>query len=304
MKPKIILVIGPTAVGKSKMALGLAQEIGAEIINADSQQVYRYMDIGTEKPSEAERELVRHHIIDVANPDQEFNVAMFCRLAEESIRDIESRGRNVIVCGGTGLYIKALTRGLFVGPAHDSLIRARLKEELETHGLGALYHRLVGVDLAATSRIHPNDQQRIMRALEVYELTGKPMSEWQEAHGFGERPYETLTVALDRERAELYDRINQRCEKMIEAGLLDEVAGLVKKGYGLDLRPLKSVGYRHMGLVLKGEMLLDEAVELMKRDTRRLAKRQLTWFRGVDEIHWYHPNDKAQIDSSVERFLR
>jgi tRNA dimethylallyltransferase len=302
MKPEIVLVVGPTAVGKSKIALELAQEIGGEIINADSQQVYRYMDIGTEKPSKAEQEMVRHHIIDVVNPDQEFNAAIFCRLAAASITDIESRGSNAIVCGGTGLYIKALTRGLFVGPAQDARIRASLKEELETHGLNFLYNRLVNVDPAATSRIHPNDQQRIMRALEVYELTGKPMSEWQEAHGFGDQPYDTLTIGLDRERTELYERINHRCDKMIKAGLLDEVTGLVEKGYGLDLRPLKSVGYRHMGLVLKGEMSLDEALELMKRDTRRLAKRQLTWFRGVNEIHWYHPNDKAEIIAAVERF--
>jgi tRNA dimethylallyltransferase len=303
MKPKIVIVVGPTAVGKSKIALDLAQEIGAEIINADSQQVYRYMDIGTEKPSKAEREMIRHHVIDVVNPDEDFNVAIFCRLAAASVRDTKNRGQNAIVCGGTGLYIKALTRGLFVGSAQNPRVRANLKNELAAHGLNYLYNQLVTVDPAATSRIHPNDRQRIMRALEVYELTGKPVSEWQEAHGFGERPYETLTIGLDRERPELYERINERCDKMIKAGLLDEVESLVEKGYGLDLKPLRSVGYRHMGLVLRGEMPLDEAVELMKRDTRRLAKRQLTWFRGMDEIHWYHPNDKTEIVAAVKRFL-
>jgi len=304
VKPKIVVILGPTAVGKSKIALELAQTINAEIINADSQQVYRYMDIGTEKPSQADRELVRHHVIDVVNPDEEFNVAMFCQLATADVTDIKSRGRHVIVCGGTGLYIKAFTRGLFVGPAQDAGVRADLKAELEAHGLDFLYNRLTLVDPVATSWIHPNDQQRIIRALEVYELTGKPMSEWQKAHGFGERPYEALTIGLDRERAELYDRINRRCEKMAEAGLLDEVASLVDNAYGLDLKPLRSVGYRHMGLVLKNEMSLDEALELMKRDTRRLAKRQLTWFRGEDGIQWHHPNDKEKIVAAVQRFLR
>jgi len=303
MKPKIVIILGPTAVGKSKIALKVAQTIGAEIINADSQQVYRHMDIGTEKPSQADRELVRHHVINVVNPDEEFNVAMFCQLATASVTDIKSRGRHGIACGGTGLYVKAFTRGLFVGPAQDAHVRARLKAELEDHGLDFLYRRLTQVDPAATSWIHPNDQQRIIRALEIYQLTGKPISEWQKAHGFGERPYETLTIGLNRERTELYDRINQRCEKMIGAGLLDEVARLVEQGYGLDLKPLRSIGYRHMGLVLKDEMSVDEALELMKRDTRRLAKRQLTWFRGEDGVQWYHPNDKEKIVAAVEGFL-
>jgi tRNA dimethylallyltransferase len=304
MKPKVIVILGPTAVGKSKIALELAQEIGAEIINADSQQVYRFMDIGTEKPSEMEREAVPHHVIDVVNPDEEFNVAMFCRLATASVTDIKRRGNNIIVCGGTGLYIKAFTRGLFLGPAQEPRVRASLKAELEAHGLNFLYNRLSEVDPAATSRIHPNDQQRIIRALEVYELTGKPMSEWQKAHGFAERPYETLTIGLDRERAELYERINRRCEKMIKAGLLDEVASLVEKSYGLDLKPLRSVGYRHMGLVVTGEMSLGEALELMKRDTRRLAKRQLTWFRQDREIRWLHPETEQQgIREAVGLFL-
>jgi tRNA dimethylallyltransferase len=303
MKPKIIIILGPTAVGKSEIALELAQETHAEIINADSQQVYRHMDIGTEKPSQADREIVRHHVIDAVNPDEEFNVAMFCQLATASVTDIRSRGRNIIVCGGTGLYIKALTRGLFVGPAQDMRVREGLRAEIEAHGLGALYARLEQIDPAATSWIHPNDRQRIIRALEVYELTGKPMSEWQKAHAFAERPYDTFTVGLHRERAELYDRINRRSEKMIKEGLLDEVSSLVESGYGLDLKPLRSVGYRHMGLVLKGEMSLDDARELMKRDTRRLAKRQLTWFRGEDEIQWHHPNDKENILRVVEEFL-
>jgi tRNA dimethylallyltransferase len=303
MKPKIIVILGPTAVGKSAVALDLAQEIGAEIVNADSQLVYRYMDIGTGKPSKAERERVPHHVIDVVNPDEEFNVAMFCELAATSVDDIERRGRAIIVCGGTGLYIKALARGLFVGPAQDMSIRAALKAEIEGRGMNSLYRRLEQIDPPATSWIHPNDRQRIIRALEVYEITGKRMSEWQKEHAFGERPYETLMIGLDRERKELYEQINQRCERMIAEGLLEEVSSLAERGYALDLKPLRSVGYRHMGLVLKGEKPLEEALELMKRDTRRLAKRQLTWFRGDKEIQWHHPNDKAKIAAAVEGYL-
>ena len=303
-KAKLVIILGPTAVGKSKLALELASQIGAEIINADSQQVYRYMDIGTGKPSEAERERVRHHLIDIIDPDEEFNAAIFRRLSMAAIADIQSRGKRVIVCGGTGLYLKALTKGLFEGPGQDLALREELNAEAETLGLSALYQRLERVDPEAMSRIHPNDRQRIIRALEVFALTGKPITEWQKEHAFSERAFETLVIGLQRERAELYNAINARCEQMIADGLLEEVRRLVDRGFGLDLKPLQSIGYRHMGLVLKGELRLEEAVALLKRDTRRLAKQQLTWFRGEHDIQWFHPDQKNQLRAAVENFLR
>jgi len=301
MKPKLVVVLGPTAVGKSEVALELAAHINGEIINADSQQVYRQMDIGTAKPSTKLRQKIPHHVIDVVDPDEEFNVARYRELATASIHDVQKRGKQAIVCGGTGLYIKALTRGLFLGPAQNAGIRAEITLKAQRDGLTSLYERLGQIDPSATSWIHPNDRQRIIRALEVYESTGKPMSEWQKEHGFGETSFTTLKIGLDRQRAELYDRINQRCDQMIEAGLVDEVKGLLARGYGLDLKPLRSVGYRHIGLFLMGKMSLEEAVFLMKRDTRRLAKRQLTWFRSDKEIRWFHPQAERERIKVVVR---
>ena len=304
MKPKLVIVLGPTAVGKSDVVLELASEINAEIINADAQQVYRQMDIGTAKPSLAERKKVPHHLIDIVDPDGEFNVAMFRQLATASANDIGTRNKTAIVCGGTGLYIRALTKGLFVGPAQDTAIRHTLTLEAQGHGLRSLYERLEQVDPAATFWIHPHDRQRIIRALEVYELTGKPISKWQKEHGFNEAPFDTLKVGLCRERTELYSLIDRRCDRMIEDGLLDEMKALCAKGYSLDLKPLRGVGYKHVGLFLKGEMGLEEAVFLMKRDTRRLAKRQLTWFRSDKEIRWFHPQaDRGRIKAVVREFL-
>jgi tRNA dimethylallyltransferase len=302
-KQKIVIILGPTAVGKSELALRLALELNAEIVNADSQQVYRYMDVGTGKPSVAERRRVRHHVVDVVNPDEEFNAALFRRLAAESISDMVGRGRRTVVCGGTGLYIKTLTHGLFTGPARDPLVRAALGAEAERDGLAALYARLGRQDPEATAWIHPNDRQRIVRALEVYQLTGKPMSQWQKEHAFAEAPYQTLAIGRNRERAELYGAIDRRCDRMIENGLLEEVRQLAARGYSLELKALQSVGYRHMGMVLRGECLLQEAVDLMKRDTRRLAKRQLTWFRNDREIRWFHPSEIAAARIAITNFL-
>jgi tRNA dimethylallyltransferase len=304
MKPKLVIVFGPTAAGKSDLVLKLASRLNAEVINADSQQVYRQMDIGTAKPSKAELAKVPHHLIDVVDPDEEFNVARYRELAMASAEDIQSRGKQVIVSGGTGLYIKALTRGLFVGPGQDARIRETLNAEAEANGLSSLYQRLERVDSSATSWIHPNDRQRIIRALEVYQLTGKPISEWQKEHAFRESGFATLKIGLDRQRADLYERINQRCDQMIDAGLVHEVKELFDKGYSSHLNSLRSVGYRHVGLFLMGRLRLEEAVHLMKRDTRRLAKRQLTWFRRDEEIHWFHPERQAQeIHQAIDSFI-
>lgn len=302
-RPKLVIVLGPTAIGKSEAALALAPLVSAEIVNADSQQVYRYMDIGTGKPSVAERKRVRHHLVDIINPDEEFNAAIFRGLATAAIADIQERGKQVIVCGGTGLYLKALTHGLFTGPAQDLAIRERLNAEADRAGLTSLYRRLESVDPQAMTRIHPNDRQRIVRALEVFELTGRAISDWQKEHAFAESIFATLKIGLQRERAELYERINDRCDRMIADGFMDEVRALLKKGYGFDLKPLQTIGYRHMGLVIRGETPADEALALMKRDTRRLAKQQLTWFRSDRDIQWFHPDEKENIQAAVENFL-
>ena len=304
MKPKLVIILGPTAVGKTELALALAETINAEIINADSQQIYRYLDIGTGKPSKAERERVRHHLIDVINPDEDFNAALYRQLANTTVEDIHERGAPVFVCGGTGLYLKALTGGLFAGPGQDTELRANLEREIAENGLGPLYERLIAVDPSANAKIHPNDRQRIIRALEVYQSTGRPLSAWQNEHRFQEQSFDLLKIGLLRERAELYDLINERTESMIRAGLLDEVRGLIAHGYRLDLKPLRSVGYRQMGEVIEGTKKLPKALEEMKQETRRLAKRQLTWFRSDPEIRWFHPEkQEREVAELIEAFL-
>jgi tRNA dimethylallyltransferase len=304
MKAKIVIVLGPTAVGKTELALELAQSVDGEIVNADSQQVYRYMDIGTGKPSRTDRERVRHHVIDIVNPDGEFNAAVYRQLAVASIDEIQKRGKNVVVCGGTGLYLKALTHGLFLGPGQDPDLRQELEREISANGLASLYQRLIEVDPSVVSSIHPNDRQRVIRALEVHRSTGRPLSQWQREHSFQENPFAVLKIGLLRERAELYDLINRRSEGMIEDGLLDEVRGLISCGYGLDLKPLRSVGYRQLGEVIQGVKELSEALEEMKQETRHLAKRQLTWFRRDEEIQWYHPvTQQREIIAAAKKFL-
>lgn len=304
MKPKIVIVLGPTAVGKTELALAVAPKVNAEIVNADSQQVYRYLDIGTGKPSKPERERVRHHLIDVVNPDEDFNAARYRQLAAASIDEIHKRGAKVLVSGGTGLYLKALTGGLFSGPSQDTELRANLEREIAQIGLAALYDRLIAIDPGANTKIHPNDRQRIIRALEVYQSTGRPLSEWQNEHRFQEEAFQVLKIGLARARAELYDLINRRSESMIRAGLLDEVRGLMERGYELDLKPLRSVGYRQMGEVIEGIKGLPEAMAEMKQETRRLAKRQLTWFRSDPEIRWFHPEkQEREIAELIEAFL-
>jgi tRNA dimethylallyltransferase len=303
MKPKIAIILGPTAVGKSALALDLASQLNGEIVNADSQQVYRFMDIGTGKPSLADRERVRHHLIDVVTPDQEFNAAMFRHLASEVIYQIDERKRNIIVCGGTGLYLKALTRGLFEGPGQDPELRRSLEKEIEESGLNSIYRRLAEIDPTVTSTIHPNDRLRTIRALEVYQLTGKPISQWQTEHRFEEQPFVSLKVGLNRERAELYDRINQRSEDMVEAGFVEEVRGLAARGYSLDSKALRSVGYSQMAKVVRGTLTIESGLDEMKQETRHLAKRQLTWFRGDKEVRWFHPIQASEIFKSVQEFF-
>jgi tRNA dimethylallyltransferase len=304
MKPKLVIILGPTGVGKSEVGIDVALRIGGEIVNADSQLVYRYMDIGTAKPPASAREKARHHLIDVIDPDGEFNAALYRQTALTAIAEISARGKKPIVCGGTGLYLRALTQGLFVGPGKNPEVRKQLEGEAETRGLDALYERLREVDPEATRWIHPNDRYRIVRALEVFEITGKGISCWQKEHGFPESTFEVLKIGLNRERRELYDLINHRCDDMIARGLVEEVKGLMGKGYRLDLPALQSVGYKQIGLYLRGELTLEDAVTLIKRDTRHLAKRQLTWFRAEKEIRWFHPErERNDIVRGAREFL-
>ena len=300
---KVIFIVGPTGVGKTDVALSLASRLDAEIVSADSMQVYRYMDIGTAKPTPAQRQRCPHHLLDVVDPDGDFNVALFRKLAMAAMEGIRARGRNVLVAGGTGLYVKALARGLFAGPARDPGLRADLERAMAEHGPEHLFERLRSVDPEAAERIHRRDRIRIVRALEVFHDTGKPLSRWQREHGFGDQPFDCLGVGLERQRSELYEGIDRRCERMMAEGLMDEVRGLLDRGYGPDLRSMQSVGYLQAVQCLTGRISEGEALASMQQATRRLAKRQITWFRADPGLQWMHPMRLDAVGDMCRRFL-
>lgn len=300
--PQLVLITGPTATGKTALAVALAPRYNAEIVSADSRQVYRYLDIGTAKPSPAERARVPHHLLDVVDPDERFDSARFRTLARAAIADILRRGKRVFVVGGTGLYLRALTRGLCAGPAADLQLRARLHEQERQAGRGFLYRWLYQVDPDAAARLHPHDTVRVVRALEVFLLTGTPLSQWQRAHGYGEREFSTLTIGLVADRETLARRIAHRCYQMIAAGLVDEVRRLWERGYGPELPPLRTIGYAQIGAVLRGRCSLAEAVAEMCKETRRLAKRQLTWLRGEPQVWWCPAGQVEAVAAAIDKF--
>jgi tRNA dimethylallyltransferase len=283
--PAVLALVGPTGTGKSALALELASRLDAEIVNCDSRQVYRHLDIGTAKPTAAERAAVAHHGFDVVDPDQPFDCAQYRALARRAIDAIRGRGKRVLLVGGTGLYLKVLRYGLAAAPGRDAALRARL-EALEAAEPGALHARLAALDPAAAARLHPHDRMRLVRAVEVCELTGQPLSAWQAAHGFRDADLECRVIGLRVERAALHARLDARCREMVDAGLVDEVRGLWARGYGPELAPLQSIGYREVGAYLLGRCDLAQALEAMQRATRQFAKRQLTWFRGDPTVEW------------------
>lgn len=301
-KPKIIIILGPTAVGKTDLALDLATGFGGEIISADSMQVYRHLDIGTSKPTREERARVPHHLIDIIDPDEEFSAALFSRQAEGIIGELQGR-KTIFVAGGTGLYIRALTGGIIEGPGPDEDQRKLCRERLESQDREALYARLKEMDPEAAGRIHPHDGVRIIRALEIAELAGEPISEKQRRHGFRQVRYECLKIGLYRDREELYLRIDSRAGQMVEAGLVRETEEILRLGYDDYIKPLQSLGYRYFIQYIKGKLTLDEALRSMQRDSRHYARRQMTWFRGEGDIEWFHPDEAGQIKVRIDRFL-
>jgi tRNA dimethylallyltransferase len=282
----IPVIIGPTAVGKTELSLAIARELDAEIVGGDSRQIYRFLDIGTAKPSAAQREAVPHHLIDIANPDEPLNAARFAQLAWRCIHTIEARGRQPLVVGGSGLYIRALTDGLFAGPSANSCLRTALEAEADTLGLQALHDRLSTVDPAAAHRIHPHDRVRIIRALEIYALTGRPISQWQCQWQNPIRHKAFVLIGLARDRDDLRQRIAARTAAMLQMGLEAEVRRVLAMGYAPILPTLQSVGYGEIIAHLDGKWDLARARELIERHTWRLARRQMTWFRRVVGMHW------------------
>lgn len=302
-KPKVTFILGPTASGKTSLAVELAEVFDGEIISADSMQVYRFMDIGTAKPSEEELSRVPHHLIGIVDPDKEYSAARFRTDALEKIDGIRSRGKNVFVAGGTGLYVKVLTKGIFEGPSSESSVREALMETARTQGTAALFERLREVDPVSAMRIHPNNTQRLVRALEVWEVSGRPISEFHNGHAFSEDPLDTLKIGLVVERDTLYRDIEKRVDKMMEDGLLEETRRLISMGYGSGLKPMCGLGYKEMTGVLRGERTISGAVELLKKNTRNYAKRQLTWFKNDPEIRWFSRGQKDDIIKTVKGHL-
>jgi tRNA dimethylallyltransferase len=276
------VLTGPTGSGKSQLALGLAEHLGAEVVSMDSMALYRGMDVGTAKPTAAERGRVPHHLIDVLDPWESASVAWWLERAAACCRDVEARGKRALVVGGTPLYLKALLRGLFDGPPADEALRRQLTEEAERAGRAALHARLAAVDPAAAARLHPNDLRRVVRALEVWQLTGRPISAWQQQWS-GERRRAHPVLWLDLPREELYARIDARVGRMMEAGLVDEVRALRRLPRPLSREAAQALGYKELFDHLDGRASLEEAVERIRARSRHFAKRQLTWFRHLPE---------------------
>lgn len=287
-------IVGPTGAGKSALAMEVAERLNCEIVNADSRQFYRGMDLGTAKPSAEDRARVPHHLIDVRKPDQALDVAEFAQLARDAIEEIAARGRNPLVVGGSGLYLRVIRGGIFPGPPASAEIRDRLAKVAAEQGVTHLHQRLRELDPEAANRIGLNDLYRIVRALEVFELTGETISAHQRRHRFADIGYDTLTVGVEVERQKLYAAIDARFDAMVAAGLVAEVRALIDTGYSPDQPPLSTIGYKQIAMYLRGEIALDDAAAQARQESRRLAKRQLTWFRREPDVVWLDPERGAQ----------
>ena len=302
IKPPLILLIGPTAVGKTELSLGLAERLDGEIVSADSRLFYRGMDIGTAKPTSEERARVPHHLIDVADPDEVWSLAIFQQKATEIIADIHARGKLPFLVGGTGQYVRAVTQGWTppeVKP--DERLRGELEKLKEEQGADWLHAKLATLDTEAAEKIDPRNVRRIIRALEVILTTGKPFSKQR---GQSDSQYKLLTIGLNRPREELYQRVDERIEAMFEAGLLDEVRGLLEKGYSPELPPMSAIGYRECVRVVQGELTAEQAKVEMRRATRVFVRRQANWFKEDDpDIHWFYAG-ASDLADLVEDFIR
>lgn len=299
---RLVAIVGPTAVGKSNLAMGLAQIIDGEIVSADSRQVYRYMDIGTAKPSLQERTLVPHHLIDVVDPDHDFSLALYQEKTYRAVADIQQRGKMALLVGGSGLYVRAVVGGFRIPQIPpDAELRRNLEEKAAKEGAQALYRELEQLDPDAARKIDPRNIRRLIRALEVCRISGVPFSQLQRSSP----SFQTLLIGLTTERRDLYHRIDSRVDRMMEQGLVPEVEGLLARRYGLDLPSMSGLGYKQIGQYLEGKMALDEAVQQIKFETHRFARHQYAWFRLKDEtIRWFDVRNGTEkhIHSLVQGF--
>lgn len=296
MTTPLIILTGPTAVGKTDLSIQLAKAVDAEIVSADSMQIYKYMDIGSAKVTEEEMQGVKHYLVDEIEPDMPFSVSEYKRMAEEYIDEISSRGKNVIVTGGTGLYLNSLIYDMDFGKSDaNQELREELNKELEENGPAYMYEKLVSLDKEAAKRIHPNNTKRVIRAIEVA-MSGEKMNDFSKDLRYNKK-YRPIIIVLNRDRQALYDRINLRVDIMLKNGLIEEVKGLLEKGYTKDMISMQGIGYKEIIKYFEGEYTLDEAIEIIKRDSRRYAKRQLTWFRRYEDAKWFEID---KFDSAEE----
>lgn len=301
---KLAAIVGPTAAGKSDIAIQVAQMIGAEIISCDSMQVYRGMDIGTAKVTREEQQLVKHHLIDIVGVDSEYNVAEYQKSAKELIADINQREKIPLLVGGTGLYYQSVVDDYQLFPLESTAaVRSKYVEECQVKGIGHLYQKLQSIDPVYAEKISPNDQKRIVRALEVYELTGRPFSHFQVKR---ENTYQFAAAGLYLERSILYQRIENRVEEMFRLGFIDEVESLIRSGYNLEHKPMHALGYKQVFNYLKGFITREEMLEEIKRETRHYAKRQFTWFNRDPKITWFDAgkySDRKELAGKISEFL-
>lgn len=302
MKESLLVIVGPTATGKTSLAIEMAKRIPAEIISGDSMQIYRYMNIGTAKASKLEQEGIPHHLIDCLNPDEEFSVSIFQDKVTKLISGINAKNKLPILVGGTGLYVRSIIDHYnFSEATTDWELREHLQTQALEKGNEYLHGRLAEVDKAAADRIHPNDTRRIIRALEVYHHTGQTISESQDRDEHLEAKYNMLMYGLTMEREKLYDGINKRVDMMIDDGLINEVKNLLSRGFSSRLTSMQAIGYKEVIEYLEGKYTLEEAIEAIKQNTRRFAKRQLTWFRRDNRIEWLHIENKQTIANLAQQ---
>jgi tRNA dimethylallyltransferase len=302
LRPLVVLV-GPTAVGKSEIGVMVARALGTDLLTADSRQVYRGMDIATDKPTREQRETVSHRLIDLVDPDQRFNAGMYCRAAGKEIERLYGEHRLPLVVGGTGLYVRALVRGLCEAPQGDPTVRAEFLEEARLREEGYLHRQLAKVDPESAQGLHPNDEVKIIRALEVQRLLGRPLSDMHRRHRTAAPKWSPLILGLTRDREALYRRIEQRVDRLFMTGVVKETEGLLARGYGRELASMKGLGYRQVAGFLAGEYNFEEAVRLLKRDTRHFAKRQVTWFRREPGIQWMSIDDSDRPQRVADRLV-
>ncbi|MBM7572109.1 tRNA (adenosine(37)-N6)-dimethylallyltransferase MiaA [Aquibacillus albus] len=301
MKQKVVAIVGPTAVGKTSLSVEIAKRFNGEIISGDSMQIYKGMDIGTAKVTEEEKEGIPHYMIDIKEPYESFSVAEFQSLIQQYIQVIAGKDRLPIIAGGTGLYIQAALYDYnFAEKERDETYQKKIEQEIEEYGMENVFKRLKSVDPEQADKIHPNNRRRVIRALEVYDRTGMTMSEYHEQQ-MGDSGYEPIIIGLEMDRKELYKRINQRVDLMIDSGLIDEVRSLYNRGIK-DAQAMKAIGYKELIPYIEGTMSLEACVEVLKRNSRRYAKRQYTWFKNKMDVHWF-PISVEQKDENFRIIL-